>query len=229
MPNGVRIVTYDVEYRVGDEVRSKLWNSDHKDKAEVQAEFEKAHQGAVVINVSTCHESTGIVVCIRDSDDVNDAIGLVLGVDCDAILTSERKLSDLIKAMLARQTEHVLIGKLTGPLDSLSEFRNSDIHWLPPRCIVNAELDGKAHQVKLGITDYQCGDGNIVKSFTVIEGGSTGNESVWISKDFINKTCEDGWSACAGGGGWKSLFIPSWEMERAHRELYSRVYQNQSA
>jgi len=52
-------------------------------------------------------------------------------------------------------------------------------------------------------------------TFGIIKGGITGHERVYFTKDFVEKSCQNGWWACAGTPArWDGLFIPADEMRR---------------
>lgn len=53
-----------------------------------------------------------------------------------------------------------------------------------------------------------------------VVGGPTGYESMQIRVDSVRSTIVKGWSACAGGGGWKALRFSPQEM----RKVWSRVF-----
>lgn len=183
------------------------------------------------------------IVCVRDSDDIVEAMLLIKRLDAGGVLATPARMAELegMKHFITKQPQ--LNCRLKGPLTSVDQYKGREgvtLHWLPPTIVIKGQRfkhrpatnydprDSGAELVDLrvGLTDYQCGDGKVMKSFTIIDGGVTGYESVWLDQQFIDDTCRRGWNACAGGMGWDRLFIPADQMARAHQELYSRVYQS---
>lgn len=179
------------------------------------------------------------IVCVRETDDPVEAMILIKRIDAEGVLAPPGLMAQMeaMKHFITKQPQ--LNCRIKGPLTEVDAFKQKEgvtLHWLPPTIVIKGQrwknLGGNETRyaemqvvdLRVGITDYN----DKVKSFTIIDGGVTGYESVWISKDFIDNTCRRGWTACFGGCGWDRLFIPADQMKRAHEELYTRVYENQA-
>jgi len=185
------------------------------------------------------------IVCVRENDDPVEAMLLIKRLNADGVLAPPPLMKQLeeMRHFITKQPQ--LNCRIKGPLTSVDQYKQREgvkLHWLPPTIVIKGQRsrntttstanckDFKQTFAEPVEVDLRVGiTGDSPKSFSIIDGGVTGHESVWIDQKFIDRTCEHGWSACAGGMGWDRLFVPADQMTKAHQELYTRVYQNQTA
>jgi len=188
------------------------------------------------------------IICVHDNDDPIDAIIAIKRHEADGVLASPHMMATiethrnwvtgkpisntLFKGSMAEATRLIALGhKLVYIAPSLvieaERSRNISTSTVDCKTFENKFANPIKVAVRVMLTDFLSQIHGPLKSFTIVKGGVTGHESVWITKDFIYRTSRDGWLACAGGSGWDKLFIPAAEMARAHEELKSNVYQSQ--
>lgn len=177
------------------------------------------------------------VVCVRPTDDPLEALILVSEVKAEAVLGDPGVIEQmkLVKDFFSKKPK--LDGIITGGLDCLEQraFSEAKQHWLPYTITIKAMRGRKGGElspvlIRVRLEEYVGFQSDFLgyRSFTIVSGGPTGFESVFLSRDFIENTSKKGWYACAGCHKYDTLFVPAEEMAKAHQELKSSVYQDQT-
>lgn len=180
------------------------------------------------------------IVYVKDSDDPDEAVRLIVNLNADGVAASKQLLDKMSKVKLLFTGKRLLDGRLTlpynGELSNKQNPLNMTIikHYLEPSTVVKGQLTVLRYneiakrnepvsqqQIDVRLTIKKDQD----KSWLhITQGGPTGFESAQLTKRFVDESSLSGWCACVGCARYNRLYISPIEMRKAHEELKTNVY-----